>query len=187
MTGMGPRIAPKDVADCDEKTAALMTGTLRSPDGDALNIFRVMAHHPGVFRRFMAMGSELLLTGNLSARERELLILRTGWNCQSEYEWGQHVAIGLRSNLTEDDIRRIKTGPTAAEWSADDAALLQAADDLHADNVVSDATWAALAQKYDETSLIEIVAVVGFYHFVAFFLNSAGVEREVGVVGLDAP
>jgi alkylhydroperoxidase family enzyme len=186
MAGMAPRIAPKDVADCDERTAKLMTGTLRSPDGEALNIFRTMAHHPGVFRRFMAFGSELLLTGNLPARERELLILRTGWNCQSEYEWGQHVAIGLRSNLTEDDIRRIKEGPKA-DWGAADAALLQAADELHSDNVVSDATWATLAATYDEQSLIEIVSIVGFYHFVAFFLNSTGTEREAGVVGLDAP
>lgn len=184
---MAPRIPPKDVADCDEQTAKLVAGTLRSPDGEALNIFRTMAHHPPVLRRFLALGSELLLTGNLPARERELLILRTGWNCQSAYEWGQHVAIGRASGLTDEEMRGIKDGPEAAGWSDGDALLLRAADELDADSVVSDATWNALAGSYNEQQLIEIVTLVGYYHLVAYFLNSTGVEREPGVIGLDGP
>ena len=184
---MAPRIAPKDLADCDESTTKLLTGTLRSPDGQALNIFLTMAHHAPALRRFMALGTELLLKGNLPPRERELLILRTGWNCRSEYEWGQHVAIGRSAGLTDDEIRGIKDGPTGDGWSDRDAALLRAADELHADSVVGDATWGALAALYDAQQLIEIVMLVGYYHLVAYFLNSTGVEREPGVVGLSEP
>ena len=185
---MAPRIPAKDFADLDTDTQTLITKTLRSPDGEPLNIFRTMANNPAVLRRFMALGTELLVKGALPARERELLILRTGWNCQSEYEWGQHVAIGRMVGLTDEELARIKAGPDADGWSVVDAALLRAADELHAASEVTDATWATLQAAWpDPSTQIEIVAVVGYYHLVAFFLNTAGVQREPGVVGLDGP
>jgi alkylhydroperoxidase family enzyme len=185
---MAPRIPPKDLADLDPETAELVTKTLQSPDGDVLNIFRTMANHPWVMKRFLALGTQLLVRGTLPARERELLILRTGWNTQSEYEWGQHVAIGRAVGLTDVELARIKAGPDADGWTAADAALLRAADELHAGSTITGDTWSQLQQTYPDTqALIEVVMVVGYYHLVAFFLNTTGVEREPGVVGLDSP
>src|SRR5690349_3128312 len=77
---MPPRIPPKNVEDLDPETQELVTKTLTSPDGEVLNIFRTMSHHPWVTKRFMQLGTQLLVRGSLPARERELLILRTGWN-----------------------------------------------------------------------------------------------------------
>ena len=185
---MAPRIPPKAVADLDDETRQLITKTLQSPDGEPLNIFRTLSHHPAVLRRFMSFGTELLLKGALPARERELLILRTGWNTQSEYEWGQHVAIGRMVGLTDVELARVKAGPDADGWSEADAALLRAADELHAGSTITGDTWSTLVKAYpDEQSQIEIVMIVGYYHLVAFFLNTTGVEREQGVVGLDSP
>lgn len=114
----------------------------------------------------------------LPARERELLILRTGYLCRAPYEWGQHVVIGRAAGLTDDEIARVATGPAADGWSAEEATLLRAADELHADSCIGDATWAALAERWDEQQLIEVCMVVGQYHLVAFALNSIGVEPE---------
>jgi alkylhydroperoxidase family enzyme len=185
---MAPRIPPKALADLDEATTELITKTMRSPDGEPLNIFRTMVHNPAILRRFMSLGTELLIKGHMGARERELLILRTGWNCQSEYEWGQHVAIGRAVGLTDVELARIKAGPDADGWSDTDAALLRAADELHAGSTITGGTWSQVSAAYpDEATLIELVMVVGYYHLVAFFLNTTGVEREPGVAGLDSP
>ena len=62
--------------------------------------------------------------------------------------------------------------------------LLTAADELHADACITDGTWLALADRYDERQQIEVPMLVGHYHMVAFTLNSLGVEREEGVPGL---
>jgi len=40
------------------------------------------------------------------------------------------------------------------------------------------------SERYDERQLLEVPFVVGHYHLVAMFLNSAGVEREPGVPGI---
>ena len=113
------------------------------------------------------------------------MILRTGWRCQAEYEWGQHVQIGTKAGLTDDEIERIKTGPDDPGWGPLDALLLRAADELHDDSCISDATWAELTTHYDERQLIEIPMVVGHYHLVSFCLNTLGVQREPGVSGFD--
>ena len=174
---MAPRIPPLPREGRDPRTEELLE-PLRRPDGTELNIFATLAHHPKLLKRWSAFGGVLLYGGSLPARERELLILRAGYLCRAHYEWGQHVAIGRAAGLTDDEIARVPAGADAEGWSAEDAALLRAADELHRDSRIGDATWAALAERWDEPQLIEICMVVGQYHLVAFTLNSLGVEPE---------
>lgn len=173
-----PRIPPLTPDECDEQQAELMAPIA----GQAVNIFATLVRHPGLYRRWAAFGGKVL-AGKLPARDRELLILRTGWRCQAEYEWAQHASIAKASGLSVEEIERVKDGPAADGWDAFDAALLRAADELHDDSVISDGTWAALAERYDEKQLIEVPMVVGQYHLVSYTLNSLGVPIEDGVAG----
>src|SRR5438477_1650240 len=138
-----PRIPPLPASERDEQAQELLGG-VGGVTGPASNIFDTLVRHPGLFRRWLPFGGKLL-AGKLPARERELLILRTGWRCQSVYEWGQHVLIGRHAGLTDDEIERLKAGPDAPGWDSFDAALVRAADELHDDGCISDATWAILA------------------------------------------
>jgi len=52
----------------------------------------------------------------LPARHREILRLRIGWLCQSEYEFGQHTRIGKEAGLTDEEIVRITKGPDDPGW-----------------------------------------------------------------------
>jgi alkylhydroperoxidase family enzyme len=174
---MAPRIPPLPVDERDPRTAALLE-PLRRPDGTELNIFATLARHPRLLKRWSAFGGTLLYGGTLPERARELLILRTGYLCRAHYEWGQHVAIGRAAGLSDEEIARVAEGPTAGGWSSEDADLLRAADELHTDSRIGDATWAALAGRWDEQQLIEVCMVVGQYHLVAFTLGSLGVEPE---------
>lgn len=140
-----------------------------------VNIFATLVRHPGLFRRWLPFGGKLL-AGKLPARDREILILRTGWRCGSEYEWAQHVLVGRLSGLTDDEIDRCATDG----WDGFDAVLIRAADELHDDHCISDATWAALAEVYDDAQLVEVPMVVGHYHLVSMTLNSLGVPLEDG-------
>jgi alkylhydroperoxidase family enzyme len=150
------------------------------------NIFPTLARHPDLFRAWLPLGGFLLGRGVLPARERELLILRTGYNCGSDYEWGQHVRISEGLGMTREEILRVAAGPDAAGLSPADALLLRAADELHALSKIADDTWAQLAESYDERGLIEIAMLVGHYHLVAYALNSLEVELDDGLEGLPA-
>src|SRR5579864_4830115 len=173
------RIAPLPSEGRDPQVQELLGGAT-APGSQATNIFATLVRHPGLFRKWMPFGGKLL-AGKLPARDRELLILRTGWRCQSEYEWGQHVIIGRHVGLSDAEIERLQTGPDAPGWEPFDATLLRAADELHDDSCITDGTWSALASRYDERQMIEVTMVVGHYHLVSFALNSLGVQREPGV------
>ncbi len=149
----------------------------------ALNIFTTLAHHPKLLKRWAAFGGVLLYGGDMAPREREIVILRTGWNCQSDYEWGQHKIIGLACGLTEAEVNATTRPVTEHDWDPEDEVLIAAADELHADSVISDATWAALAERYSKQQLIELLMVVGQYHLVSMTLNSLRVQRDEGVEG----
>jgi AhpD family alkylhydroperoxidase len=176
-----PRIPPLEPSDRDETARSLLeaTGAL----GADLNIFATLVRHPQLFRRWSPFGGTLLLAGTVPARDRELLILRTAWNNGCEYEWGQHVGIARDAGLS-DEIDRVIDGPSAPGWDRFDAALLQAADELHRDSVIADETWSRLQERYDERQLIEVPMLIGHYTLLAFTLNSLGVQREDGVPGL---
>jgi 4-carboxymuconolactone decarboxylase len=178
------RVAPLAADELDDQQRELIATTEPGPAGSAAHIYRTLVRHPGLFRKWLPFAGKLL-SGKLAARERELLILRTGWRCQAPYEWGQHVIIGRQAGLSDAEIQRVKAGPDDPGWSTDDATLLFAADELHDTSRLSDKTWAALQAKYDEKQIVEILMVVGHYHMVSFVLNGLGVQREPGVPGFD--
>jgi alkylhydroperoxidase family enzyme len=178
-----PRLGPLPESEWDDEQRDLVRNAER--DGRALNIYRTLVRHPKLLKRWGVFGAHILYKNSLPPRERELLILRTGWLCRCEYEWGQHVLIARACGLTDDEIARVKDGPEAAGWSDADAALLRAADELHADAFVSDATWQALSERYDAPQLLDLVFTAGQYHVVAMALNTLGVQRDEGVPGFD--
>jgi 4-carboxymuconolactone decarboxylase len=173
-----PRIPPLPEADRDDRARELLAG-IGLPAGADMHIFSTLVRHPRLFRRWTAFGG-VLLTGELPARDRELLILRTAHRVRAGYEWAHHVEIAERAGLTAEEVERVRADPTAASWSDLEAALLRAADELHDDGRIGDATWDVLAAAYDERQLIEVPMVVGQYHLVGFTLNSLGVEIEDG-------
>ena len=152
-------------------------------DGPILNIFRTLAHHPDLMRRWLVFGNHVLGKSTLPPRERELAILRVGYLCQSGYEWGQHVRIGLDSGLTQDEIDRIPQGSAAEGWSELDRAILDATDELHDDAFITEATWQRLGDLSDPQK-VDLIFAVGQYNLVSMALNSLGVQPEVSLPAL---
>ncbi|HEV2685476.1 MAG TPA: carboxymuconolactone decarboxylase family protein [Actinomycetota bacterium] len=163
----------------DEAREALRATSL----GPAVNIFRTLIRHPKLFKRWLVFANHVLFKSTIPARDREILILRTGWRCRAEYEWGQHVIIGKAASLSDEEIARIAEGPAAPGWDPFEATLMRAADELHDDQFVSDATWKALAERYSTHQLMDVVFAVGQYTLVSMALNSFGVQLDPGVDG----
>lgn len=178
-----PRIAPLSIEQFGwpmrpllrmaGKWAKKRTGSERLPD-----IFLVLMRHPVLFRGWLYFASRLMPYGTLSRKDSELCILRVGWNTRCRYEWGQHVAIGLREGLSAEEIARVAKGPDAAGWSEPQSTLIAACDDLLRERSISDATWARLSAHYRDKQLIEIGMLIGHYEMLAGVINSLGIALE---------
>lgn len=175
-----PRIEP--ITEFDSELEEILATAL-THDGKPLNIFGTLGHHPKLLKRFNLLGGFLLNKGLLPPRERELVILRVGANARAEYEFGQHTVIGLACGLTQNEIEALVRPPDTHAWSKGDLALIALADDLHADDCVSDATWALLDTRWSDAELAELLVVAGFYRLVSGFLNSTGVRLDDGIPG----
>jgi len=175
------RISPLGTGERTQSQQELIDWAVQ---GSTVNIYTTLARHPELAERMLPMGRQLR-GGRLPLRERETLILRTGWNCGSEYEFAQHRRMSLAGGMSVEDIKRIQSGPGTGGWDPFEEQLCQAADELHENAWISDETWHALATRYDDESLMEVVALVGYYHLVCFLLNSLGVPLEAGAAGFD--
>ena len=167
-----PRLAPLADEQIDPEIRA------RFGAGPLLNIFRTLAHHPKLLKRWLVFGNHVLARSTLAPRERELAILRVGWLCRSGYEWGQHVVIARQSGVTDAEIERVADGPDAPGWSEADRALLRAVDELHGDAFVSDPTWAALTRHFSTQQILDLIFAVGQYQLVSMALNTLGVQPD---------
>lgn len=180
-----PRISPLPKSQWTEEQHEALSGSLGigTTDGEVVNVLATLARYPKLLRAWGPFGGHILGDSSLPPREREILILRIGWLCRSAYEFGQHTLIGKAAGLEDAEIRRITEGPDAPGWSDADALLLRAVDELHGDAFISDATWNALVERYDESQLMDIVFTVGQYNLVSMALNSFGVQLDGGVPG----
>ncbi len=172
-----PRVPLTTSADWNDDSRPIMEGIERN-SGRILNIFRTLAHHPKLLKRWTVFGNHVLYGSTLPPRERELIILRTGYLCGSGYEWAQHAEIARRSGLSDVEIARIAVGPSSADWSDDDRVLLVATDELTDAKFISDATWTQLSVRWNSQQLLDIVFAVGQYTLVSMALNTFGVQLE---------
>jgi alkylhydroperoxidase family enzyme len=145
-----------------------------------------MLRHPALFACQLDIGVQLLKDGALPSRDRELLVLRIDWLCQAPYEWGEHVHIAKTVGVSQEEIARVVHGSDAPGWSDHDRALLRAAEELHRDAMISDATWADLARRLDDRQLIELPIVIGQYQTIAYYQNALRLRLHEGNPGLAA-
>ena len=174
-----PRVPPVDEADWNDAQKAAIGNAKMG--GRTLNIFKTMANHPGLAKRWMVFANHIMGKSSITLRDREIVILRMGWLCKSGYEWGQHVLIGLQCDMSKEEIEQVKTGAESSVWSDNERLLLKATDELHDDAFISESTWQGLSKHYDTEQLMDIVFTAGQYNLVSMALNTLGVQLDEGM------
>ena len=156
---------------------------VRNPDRPkGLNALGTLAQHPELTTAYHTFNGHILFGSSITPRQRELLVLRVATLRQAEYEWAQHVVLAGDAGITDEEVDRIVEGPDADGWSPFEAALVRAADELVADAVVSDGTWAVLAAGLTTPQLMDVVFTVGAYEILAMAFKSFGVELDADLV-----
>ncbi len=182
-----PRIAPLPADAWSREAAEFLGRPVPGRDGAPVSTFlATMARHLPLLARWASYSHSITRKAQLPERARELAILRTGWLCRSDYEWGHHVRMAKAAGVTAAEIEQVIAGPDHPAWDPFDAAIVRSVDELRRDGVISDATWTTLAQRWDERQLIELPLLIGHYHGVAWVQNSLRVPLDPDIEGLAA-
>ncbi len=158
----GPRIPPKEGVE-------------------SINLIRTLSHHPPLMEAWGPFGGYVLRGSTLPDRDREMVILRTAWLNEAEYEWGHHARAARAAGMTDEEIRNIAVGGNAGPWTSFERYLLGAADELHRRSAISERTWAFLKARYTDQQMIDLVFTVGQYRMVSMVLRSIQVEPDEGL------
>lgn len=156
-------------------------------EGSKTSILPVMGHHPALGMAYNAWGKQLLMGNTLGIRNLELVVLRIAWNQKSAYEWHHHVGYALNAGIALDEIAAVRSFPESWAWSAHDAALLSAVDELKRDGTVASTTWATLCETLDTRQLMDLVFTIGHYTMTSWALETFGVPVEpwADAIGFD--
>lgn len=157
---------------------ALTTARFEPNPGRGIAVSRTFAKYPKLNERWSPRQNFILRTSKLTPHQREMLILRMGWNCRAEYEWAKHVGSVGRAREHELDPAKIAEGGNASVWDPLDRALLHASDELYRDGIVSDATWKAISEKLDTGLIMSAIFTTGDYRAISLSLNTYGVQLD---------
>jgi len=174
LLGREPRIPPVPAKNPD--------GTVRQ----TANVFQTFVRNPPADRLRGAINNHVNSRSTLLPRQRELLLMRIGVLCRSEYEYAAHNRVGRRAGMTDADIDRILRGPGSGGDAIEDA-LLRATDELHDRDAISAETWKALAGAFDTRQLFDVMIAVGGYRSTSMLINTAGVQLDANMADVRFP
>jgi alkylhydroperoxidase family enzyme len=170
---IAPAPAPLD-SDMQAAIDAIMRGA------PPLVLFTTMARDRRLFFKFFNSG--LLDRGNLTIRQREIVIDRVTASCGAEYEWGVHVSVyAAKAGLTEAQIASLVAGgPDDACWADEDRLLIRLCDSLQRTCDVDDELWTELSAHHSDEAILELLMLAGTYRTVSYLVNSLRLPLEPG-------
>ena len=179
-----------------KRTNLRVVGTPRLPPaepapgargGGGANVFRTFNRNPPADRVRGALNNHVNSSSTLAPKQRELLMTRIGVLCRSEYEYAAHLRLGRQAGFTDADVSRVVNGPNSGPGDPLETALLQSVDDLHANYVISAATWATLAKSLNDRQMLDVLIAVGAYRSGSMLINTGGVQLDANMADFRFP
>lgn len=190
MTGKFPRIPPLPREEWTEEARDVFgywEGPTARENGSRSNTMLTLAQHPKLAIASLDFGKYVLIETKLTARQRELIVLRIAWRYGSEHQWTHHVLSGRKIGMTEEEFAALQQAEQSSIWTAEEQALINAVDQLCANGQIDDPTWNLLAETNDRRTLMDILYAIGLFTMNAWAFNAMGIELEPDVASYSKP
>lgn len=151
-------------------------------NGRPIHIHCLLANHPALLNAWWNYRMHSVSGGDLEQRDCELVILRVAVRMQAWYEWAAHVVRGRAAGLSLTEIHRVARGASAREWSASDAALLAAVDQLIDGHAIDSQLQTTLAEHFSDRQVMDIVSLQGMYVTIACLIGTWPLQVEDSVI-----
>ena len=171
------RVSTLDKEDVSEELQTMFQ-RIEDHGGKILNLFKTVAHCPAIGPQFLRLGNAILLKGSLPPHLRELAILRVGRLAQADYEVTQHIPIGRRAGLTDEQIEALAHWRETSCFGAQARAVLQYTDEVTQQTRASEETFQAVKKILSEEQIVELTLVVGYYGMVCRVLETLQVDLD---------
>lgn len=143
--------------------------------------FNAMLVSPEVGLAVQALGAAVRFQTALSARAREIAILEVSAYHRSPFEWFAHAATGRAAGLSGAELEAIKSGAAAPSLDANEQLVRETVRRLVVERDLDDDAFARARAELGERTLVDLIALVGFYELIARSLRVCRVPLPAGV------
>lgn len=179
-----PPLAPERMTPRQREVAEAIAG---GPRGGLRGPFQAWLRSPEVADRFQRVGEYVRFNSSIPPALNELAILVTAREWTAQFEWYAHNALAMKAGLPPAIAEAIARGERPAGMDADQRIVYDFSTELHRDKSVSDATYAAVVERFGEQGAVDLIAACGYYVAVAMTLNVSRVPLPDGVAPPLAP
>ena len=182
------RISKLDRSDVTPQIAALYDKAF-SARGNVPNMFRVMAHRPEIFATMQSHFAAVLNTGTVSAKLKELIIVRTSQVNVTPYCLASHTILARNLGWNDDQLAHLADWPQREDFTAAEKAALRLAETVTRDaHALGDEQFAELRGFYSEGEIVELLCAIGLFNYFNRFNNALQMEpTKPGEGGCAAP
>jgi len=167
-----PRLPELDPAKFSPEQKKVHDAILAGPRGKVVGPLKVWLNNPGLAEHAQALGAYARFNSSLPPRLSELAICITGAFWKANYEWFAHAPLAIKAGIDPAAIEAIRTGATPKLTKSDEQAIYDFATELLKTRRVSNATFERAKKELGETSVIDLVGIIGYYGLVSVTLNA---------------
>ena len=169
--------------DLDE-AAQRLYDSLKDPKGGSLVGLRgpggIRLHSPKVAVLAQPMSRYLRWDCALGGRVRELAILATAREFDSQFEWTAHEPAALAEGVPPATVEIIKHRRATAGLPEKDAIVIELGREIFRAKKVSSVTYARALEQFGAKDLVDLVSLMGIYAATAAILCAFDMQLPAG-------
>ncbi len=140
----------------------------------------VQLYSPKTTRHLRALNRYLRFEAGISPRVREIAILATAREMDSQFEWVAHEPEALKAGVPQQVIDVIKFRRSTAGLDDTDAAVIELGRQLWRDHKVTSEIFSKLKALFGPNKLVDLVLLMGNYAGTAALLTAVDMQLHKG-------
>lgn len=169
---MAERFAPLTEEGMTAEQRRVAQGIASGPRGSwQRGPFKALLRSPEIADRIQKVGEYVRFQSSIEPRLNELAIILCARKWTAQYEWYAHRRLALEAGLRPEIADAIAEGKRPDGMQEDERIVYDFAHQLLHTGQVSDAAFAAVAQRFGERGVIDLIGALGYYTIVSFVLN----------------
>ncbi len=158
--------------------------SLADPNGGTIKGLRgpggILLHSPELSRHARPLNRYLRHEAELGARVRELAILTTAREFDSQFEWAAHEPEALSEGISAEIVEVIKHRRETNDLDEADAVVIELGREIFGARRVASATFARALRQFGRRALVDLVALMGNYAGTAALLTAFDIQLDPG-------
>ena len=168
---LGDRFKPLTWDEMTPEQHTMLEHLFSGDRGGATGPFNVLLRNPEMGDLAQQFGASLRFHSSLPRKLNEMAIILTARYWTAQYEWSAHRKAAADAGLSEATIQAIANGKRPASMDPDETVVYNFGTELLNTKQVSDPVFKAVKDKFGERGVVDLVGVMGYYHFVSMILN----------------